>query len=83
MKRRQRLEALQVRLPVHVNQARTPELDNLALEAANKLSATPVKRFTFVARRPSGISPIADNLEYRAWGTPKGEYNAVPVYSSP
>lgn len=71
MKRRQRLEALQVRLPVHVNQARTPELDNLALEAANKLSATPVKGFKFEGKTISQLATGIEYLVYSAKGTPK------------
>lgn len=70
-RRKHKLKEMVVIIPLLKGIARHQEVDDLAYEAAQKLSATPVKRFRYVARRPSAISPIADNLEYRAYGTPK------------
>ena len=72
-KRKHKLQEMSITVPVLKDAPRDQAVDDLAFEAAQRLSATPVKRFSFVARRPSGISPIADNLEYRAFGTPKEE----------
>ena len=71
MKRRQKLKAIQVRLPVHADQARTPELDSLALEAANRLSATLVKGFKFEGKTISQLATGIEYLVYSAKGTPK------------
>lgn len=79
-KRKHKLREISVTVPVLKDTPRDQAVDDLAFEAAQRLSATPVKRFSFVARWPSGISPIADNLEYHAWGTPRRS-DAVPTHT--
>lgn len=72
-RRRPKLKEMVITIPVLKGIPRDQSVDDLAYEAAEKLSATTVKRFKYVTRRPSDIMPHADNLEYRAWGTPKEE----------
>lgn len=72
-KRKYKLKKMVGVVPILKGISRDQAVDNLAFEAMQSLSSTPIKRFTFVTRRPSGLSPIADNLEYSAWGTPKEE----------
>ena len=72
-RRKYKLEEMVIIIQILKGIPRDQSVDDLAYEAAEKLSATPVKRFKYVTRRPSDIMPNADNLEYRAWGTPKEE----------
>lgn len=70
-RRRKKLQEMQVRLPVHHQQPRTPEYDKLALRVANELSATPVKRVQFVGKTMSGLSRDIEHLVYICKAVPK------------
>lgn len=70
-KRKYKLKELQVRIPVKRGFPRTQELDDLAYESAQELSATPVKRFRYLGTGYSAFSNEMRDLIYSAFGTPK------------
>lgn len=72
-KRKYKLKELQVRIPVPMTAPRTQELDELAFEEAQKISATPIKRFKFLGAGDSPFSHSVRDMVYSAYGTPKEE----------
>lgn len=72
-KRKHKLKEIQVRIPIRRGVPRTQQMDDLAYEEAQKLSATPVKRFQYVGTGYSVFSNDMRDLIYSAFGTPKEE----------
>ena len=70
MKRRSKLKEMQICIPVHPYTTRSKEYDALALETANKLSATRIKRVKFEGKVSSAFSTSMDQLVYSCKGTP-------------
>ena len=70
-KRRYKLKELHVRIPVPHEARRTQELDDMAYEAAQRISATPIKKFKFLGAGGSVFSSDVKDMVYSAYGTPK------------
>lgn len=70
-KRKYKLKELQVRIPVPHSVVRSQELDDMAFEAAQRISSTPVKKFKFLGAGGSAFSSQVKDMVYSAYGTPK------------
>lgn len=64
------LELMEIRIPVQAGtRLDQGAMENLARQAADKRSATPVESVEFARAEPSAFSADMTDLVYLAWGT--------------